>query len=370
MVCYVPIPALSQSTRKATDLVLHKRHYREMALLHLIGRNKELKEMYDKRADPLHVALHHFKPPMREAVRRSVAENNSLNKFRCTKDEAQLSGLTSVDLCKVPCKLNQDLIYYLIPNNINFDDIKHELKEAKRRYNMTLSAATMPSSKRKRTSGSFTNDEPTPQTVDEPRRAPTALKVNLYEKFYPPPPNKRSPEERAFDDTCREIAATPQKYALQLEQMTQQISDMKLTVERLVAEKEEEKAKHKREVEELREEFKRQIRTTGLNRMSIVSTEWHNKYHWMSNYLFGFEKWEYFKHFIHRVFDVNVEITGDEKHIQPFEKICMCAMFVRRAHRRPTFSGIYGRAPSSITNKSSHVKPAGPPKKTSDKHTN
>ena len=105
---------------------------------------------------------------------------------------------------------------------------------------------------------------------------------------------------------------------------------------------------YERKMEEMRLEFQKDICMSGLTRRSILSSDWHAKYDYMSNHLFGFEKWEYFKCFVRCTFNVDVDVIGTDT-IIPFEMICMCAMVVRRAYRRPSLAGIYNRSPSTIT---------------------
>jgi len=101
----------------------------------------------------------------------------------------------------------------------------------------------------------------------------------------------------------------------------------------------------------MEKEFEAQIKSTGMNRKLLLNDEWHNKYYWMSNFLFGFEKFAYFKSFVEHVFvdcDIDVNVNGDGR-ISKFEKVCIVAMQARRAFWRPYFSGMYGRTPKAIT---------------------
>jgi hypothetical protein len=100
--------------------------------------------------------------------------------------------------------------------------------------------------------------------------------------------------------------------------------------------------------EQMQLEFEREINMSGLTRRSILSTDWHAKNDYMSNHLFGFEKWDHFKCFVKCAFGVCVDVKGKGP-IKPFEMICMCAMVARRAYRRPSLAGIYGRTPAAIT---------------------
>ena len=105
---------------------------------------------------------------------------------------------------------------------------------------------------------------------------------------------------------------------------------------------------YKDKFEKMKLEFEKDVSMSGLTRRSILSSNWHAKYDYMSNHLFGFEKWDHFKCFVQCAFGVSVDVDGKGP-IKPFEMICMCAMVARRAYRRPSLAGIYCRTPTSIT---------------------
>ena len=131
MLDYAFIPPIS---KKTNDIGKHKNGYRDLCYLHLFGRGTNAKQLQDKlneRKDRLPVAVHHFKPCVREAIGRSKVDKKQVESFRCSKEEGTQAGLTDIDLCKTPSR-NGYQVYYHVPNN-NFDDILHELSQAQTR---------------------------------------------------------------------------------------------------------------------------------------------------------------------------------------------------------------------------------------------
>jgi hypothetical protein len=120
---------------------------------------------------------------------RNVA--NTLSKHRCSREEGRQAGLTQIDLCKVTLK-ESDQVYYLIPNNVNYQDIEHEIKEANVRNHLKLLVDTMPPTKKKQSAGLVGNFGNAIPRVDERKRA--------------------SPTERSFEILCRDVEK-PHKYA-------------------------------------------------------------------------------------------------------------------------------------------------------------
>jgi hypothetical protein len=133
-----------------------------------------------------------------------------------------------------------------------------------------------------------------------------------------------------------------------MDKMSERLDSMELTLHNLTLEREQMQQTHQQELEKLQTEFDNEINMCGLTRRTLISDKWHEKNHHMSNYLFGFEKWEYFKVFVECAFCVNVNVKGKGK-IMPFEKVCMVAMMARRAYCCPSHGGIYNRTPSAIT---------------------
>eukprot|EP00956_Cyclotella_meneghiniana_P028866 scaffold68395_cov53-Cyclotella_meneghiniana.AAC.1 len=98
MLDYVFIPPISTKTN---DIGKHKNGYRKMCFLHLFGRGTNAKELQDKLDENkyrLPVAVHHFKPCVREAIGRSKVEKKEVETFRCSKEEGIQAGLTDIDL--------------------------------------------------------------------------------------------------------------------------------------------------------------------------------------------------------------------------------------------------------------------------------
>jgi hypothetical protein len=124
----------STHSKKTNDLGKHKYSFRKTCFLLLFGRSanyKDFTDRLDQRKDRLPVALHHFKPCLREALERCKAESNFLERFQCSKEEGIQAGLTNSDLCSLQSK-RQGQTYYIAPN-CTFDEIKRELSQAQTR---------------------------------------------------------------------------------------------------------------------------------------------------------------------------------------------------------------------------------------------
>jgi hypothetical protein len=235
-------------------------------------------------------------------------------------------------------KNSPDQVYYLIPNNINFDDIKHEIEEAKVRSRIKLLATITPSTKKKQKAelpGGFGD------------KALDAIGIaNRSEQR-----KRTSPTERNFEMLCRDVVKFPQKYVNRLLELEKELEEANELLKKLSLEKEQHISKLEQENEVIRAEFEEKVRMTGLSRLSILNPKWHAKYPHMCNYLFGFEKWDHFKAFVEAAFfecNVDVNVSG-KGFITPSEKICMCCMMGRRDYRRPTVGSIYGQDPSTIS---------------------
>ena len=277
-----------------------------------------------------------------------------IDKYRCLLEEGEQAGLTENDLCSAPGS-GGTKTYFAYPTNIDFSDIEFELNQAKKKSALKLKAQAQNASGKKK---------PPPANNDEfttPARKGAAMltqagsfgrgvtsESGASAAFAP----RRSPEERSFEQRVCEIAANPGKYALEYEEMQKKLAASQKAYEEMKEGRERDKEAYEEQIKKVKEEFELQMRSTGMTRKSLLNNEWHKKYHWMSNFLFGFEKWEYFKAFVEHAFvdcDIDVSVTGDGRHISKFEKVCMVAMVARRAFRRPYFSGIYGRTPKAIT---------------------
>ena len=65
----------------------------------------------------------------------------TIEKYRCTTEEALKSGLTVNDKCKVLCN-DSSLTCYAFPTEINYDNIRFELAQAKKKYEMKIRVNT------------------------------------------------------------------------------------------------------------------------------------------------------------------------------------------------------------------------------------
>ena len=222
MLDYVFIPPIS---KKTNDIGKHKNGYRNLCFLHLFGRginSKELKDKLNERKDRLPVAIHHFKPCVREALGRSKAERKEAEQFRCSIDEGIQAGFTNLDLCTTQSK-NGDQIYYLVPNN-NFEDIIHELSQAQichRIKQSALAASTSTSSKKQK----ILDGEIGAIIPRNPSQAIGPIEMKMREKYNQhqqasssSTAKKRSPAEREFDNRVKEVQANPHKAILDIDE--------------------------------------------------------------------------------------------------------------------------------------------------------
>ena len=150
MLDYMTLPALKVG-EKITPQNEHSNGYHTLCVLHLHGHDTKIREEFASVNDRLFIAPHHFKPCLRAALARSTQEKSNLKKYRCSMQEAKDALLTAADVCKIRGKGDTDpkVYYYLAPNNNNFDDIKHELAEAKAKARMELDAVNTSSKKKK-----------------------------------------------------------------------------------------------------------------------------------------------------------------------------------------------------------------------------
>jgi hypothetical protein len=256
---YIP-----QRTAKTTNTGTHVNGYHDGCLRHLIGEGinakeaKETKQWHSNKTRSIAVAVHHFKPCLRDAVQKSRNHSKMLMKHRCSRDEGRQAGLTQIDLCKVPLNNSPDQVYYLIPNNINFDDIKHEIEEAKVSSQNKLLASTIPSTKKKQKAelpGGFGG------------KALEAIGIpNQSEQR-----KRTSPTERNFEMLCRDVVKFPQKYVNRLLELEKELEEANELLKKLSLEKEQHISKLVKENEVMRAEFEEKVRMTGLSRLSILS---------------------------------------------------------------------------------------------------
>jgi hypothetical protein len=95
------------------------------------------------------------------------------------------------------------------------------------------------------------------------------------------------------------------------------------------------------------------ITESGLNRRQLLSNEYHKKKPWVSRHFFGLP-WEEHKErgmamFYGFVDNFNCNVTGEDDHIQPFEKYCICCMVAWRGFNQETIGYLYGRDQASIS---------------------
>lgn len=138
---------------KGTDVSMHVNRYHDRCFHHLIGNNpnsKPTKEWHSSKLRGIAVAPHHFKPCMRAALQRSKETSSVLSRYRCSREEGNAAGLTKIDQCPVRETDSDEDVFYLIPNNVNFADIEHEISEAQSNENIKLMATAAPAAKKKR----------------------------------------------------------------------------------------------------------------------------------------------------------------------------------------------------------------------------
>jgi hypothetical protein len=87
---YIP-----QRTAKTTNTGTHVNGYHDGCLRHLIGEGinakeaKETKQWHSNKTRSIAVAVHHFKPCLRDAVQKSRNHSKMLMKHRCSRDEGR-----------------------------------------------------------------------------------------------------------------------------------------------------------------------------------------------------------------------------------------------------------------------------------------
>ena len=260
MLDYMTLPALKVG-EKITPQNEHSNGYHTLCVLHLHGHDTKIREEFASVNDRLFIAPHHFKPCLRAALARSTQEKSNLKKYRCSMQEAKDALLTAADVCKIRGKGDTDpkVYYYLAPNNNNFDDIKHELAEAKAKARMELDAVNTSSKKKKL--GSDTTSAPlTSRQVDSTSPTTTSsIKKKPRAKYNQPVARtrKRSPMERDFDNMCQMFKENPAKYVLERKELKQQVAELEKELKDVKAANSKEIAELRRENEELRKEIEK-----------------------------------------------------------------------------------------------------------------
>eukprot|EP00956_Cyclotella_meneghiniana_P037982 scaffold147346_cov53-Cyclotella_meneghiniana.AAC.5 len=245
MLEYVGIPKRSD---KKTPLGTHINGFRDAVFRHLLGQGINSKAHKDWLNSPerstTYVALHHFKPCLRDAIRRSKLEPTHIKKYRCSKEEGVRAGLTDADKCKVPLPKEEPnaYFYYLLPNNVNLDDIEHEQEYAKVQSKIEMNAAStvaVSDMKRKVSTGNFASS--------------VVMKHNTSTEQQ----RRSSPVEREWEIHTRDISQRPQFYALKMRKMESQLEAVQKQLHQMALSKEQQDKKHAEEMKLLRAGLKK-----------------------------------------------------------------------------------------------------------------
>ncbi|KAL9189892.1 hypothetical protein ACHAXT_009567 [Thalassiosira profunda] len=288
MVDYGYIPG---RTKKTTPLGQHVNGYHDGSLLHLLGRDSvagDVKKDLSSQSHTLAVAMHHWKVCLRDDVRKSKATSVVIDKYRTSIDAGKEAGLTPNDLCSI--KGNDGApSYYCFPTVVDFKAIKFELNEAKKQNAITARARSAAGAKKP----ARTTESTTPACGGFALGSfGVGLQTPASASYVPP---RRSPVEREHEQRVRDAADNPEKMVVELEEWKKKHEALQKAYEEMKEGRARDKEAFEKKEKEMKEEFERQIQSTGLSRFTLLSAEWHKKYHWMSNFLVGFEKWKYFK---------------------------------------------------------------------------
>jgi hypothetical protein len=106
------------------------------------------------------------------------------------------------------------------------------------------------------------------QNIRKPRANPSHRKRLAAPPANPSAPRKleggrRSPTEREWEQKCRDIANTPQKYALQIQELTKQLEAACLELEEIKKSNREEIDAWQKVIDGLRAEIQDKISTTA-----------------------------------------------------------------------------------------------------------
>ena len=334
MVQYVWLPTRS---KKSTDLALYINKYHDLCAMHMLGKSINAKERIAYLAScksVMPIAIHHFEKCLRDSALASKERSKTIDKYRCSKELGKEAKLSPNDKC-VAAGSYEGEIYYVVPTIVDYSDkngIEFELNQARIMHQLKLDALNNANKK----ASSAVSDTP-------------VAKGSFGMAVKPP---RRSPEQREFEQSSRKVAANPESSVLEIEELRKKLAASEKALDDMTKGREQDKVLYEKQIKEMTGQFEQLVSTTGMTRMSLLSDKWHEKNHWMTNHLFGFEQWKHFKAFVKRAFfqyKVDVNVKGNERLVSDFEQICMVAMLARRAFRRPTFSGIYGKSPTNIT---------------------
>ena len=265
-----------------------------------------------------YISLLHFRPEIRPIL-TNCNESKKQNKWRVPLDVGKQCGLTKADETKVKDTYGNAPGTAFMPSpTVRLDEARLEIAEAERQYSIRR-AAMNPTSH-----------------ID------TGVQIG-----------RKSPKERELDVLTREATANPRVVALRLQDREAENCALKKELADLKKKLDAREEAHKKEMGQLNDRLTSELLLTGLNRRSLLSNEYHEKKPWLSKHFFG-KPWGEHKArgramFGRFVKDFNVDVTGEDTDIAPFEKYCMCCMIAWRGFTQPTVGAIYDRHRSQIS---------------------
>jgi hypothetical protein len=321
---YLCLPAYPKKTDSPT--AKHIMQFRENVCHHLYGYGEStaLKTGMN-RLD--RVALHHFPPAFRPYIVNN-SDSDSVKKqfrWRVPLEVGSHHGLTKRDLCATKDADGELGKTYMCSPIVRLADSYRELEAAEHKYNVNVAAV-------------------------DPSSTITVSSV--------PKSSRKSPEEKErekqLDALIEEAQTNPRALALRLLEQSEHNQMLRDALDHTKKEATEKEDKLRKEMDNIRDAVTRElVKHGGLNRRALLMEEYHASKPSVSRHLFGLPWKEHVARGIAMFGDIvdgfDPYVTGDEPHITPFEKYCICCMIGWRGFEQETVGLIYNRNRSSIS---------------------
>ena len=310
---YVSLPGIPKPPkegRKVSKTAIHVNGYRSRSFHHLYGVGNRDVDISTK--TKLFVAFHHYHEEYRHILRESSKDSKKMDKWRVPVEIGKKCDppLTDADLIE-----EGGTEFFAVPILSSLDSAYAEIAAEETEHNERLKAMH-------------------PKFVGE------AEAVSV--------PGRKTPKERRIDIKEKDAKSNPRAAALRMQDLEDEIDRLRVEVKKLKEAAAESDSFHKNELEMQNEIVTTQLMSTGLNRLSMLSDNYHKEKSWLSKYLFG-RTWKQHVDIAEVLFHVkptNVTLDGP---ITDFEKYCICAMIFRRGYTRNTAAAIYDVDGSSIS---------------------
>lgn len=255
---YVLLPGIPKV--KETKTGKHVIGYRDRSFHHLygVGNTDVDTRAPTTRRKKLYIAFHHYHEVYWQILRDSSKLSKKIYKWRVPVEVGRQCEppLTNADKCKVPdTRTGYGDSFFAVPILSDLDSAYDIIANAEREYNLMLNVYDL--------------------NVGEP------VLVT----------GRKTPKERRIDMKERDAKANPRATALRMQDLEDEIEMLRVEVKKLKEAADESDKTHQAELEMQNEIVTTQLMSTGLTRLSMLSSSYHNNKPWLSKYLFG-RTWE------------------------------------------------------------------------------